>query len=57
MKEIILSRMTEAGITRYRLSQLTGISQSALSRWFAGKRDLSSGRVQLIMDALGIKVH
>jgi len=57
MKELIQTRMAEEGITRYRLSQLTGISQSALSRWFAGKRDLSSGRVQLIMDALKIKVH
>ncbi len=56
MKQIIQARMAEEGISRYRLSQMTGISQSALSRWFAGKRDLSSGRVQLIMDALGIKM-
>ena len=56
MKELIQARMAEEGISRYRLSQMTGISQSALSRWFAGKRDLSSGRVQLIMDALGIKM-
>ena len=56
MKELIQARMAEDGISRYRLSQMTGISQSALSRWFAGKRDLSSGRVQLIMDALGIKM-
>ena len=44
------------GLTRYQISQQTGIEQSALSRFVHGERGLALDNVDLIADLLGLEV-
>ncbi len=53
-KQIITNKMAVLGISKYRLSILTGISQATLSQWFNGKIDISASKFVAILQALGI---
>ena len=46
----------ERGISKYRLSQLTGISQSAFSKMNRQQSSLTIENVKRICDALGISL-
>lgn len=41
IKLIINKRMSETGITAYKISKATGISQGQLSEWFNGKTNIT----------------
>lgn len=44
--------MQEYSISAYRLSKMTGLSESTLSRWFAGKTDIKMSNYEKIEKAL-----
>lgn len=48
--------MKTAGINQRALAEKTGITQSTLSRCFAGKREFDLGQLWLICQALNIRL-
>jgi transcriptional regulator with XRE-family HTH domain len=44
------------GVNRHRIAQDTGISASALSRWFSGERGLSIESIETLVDYLGMEI-
>jgi len=56
IKTIVKKKMSEKEITAYRLSQLSDISESTLSKWFTGKRSLNEKNLEKILQALNIKL-
>jgi transcriptional regulator with XRE-family HTH domain len=57
-RETFASRLTDirkaAGITKYRLAQLSGLSKQALTRLESGQGEPTWGTVQLLAKALGV---
>lgn len=53
--DYIVKRSAEQNITRYRISQITGISESTLLRYFDKSVRLPADRALQICDAIGIK--
>jgi len=53
--KIILPRMSDLSISRYKLAQATEISESQLSLWFAGKSDLTMTKFFKILQVLQIQ--
>lgn len=45
-----------SGMTRYRVSQLSGISEAVLSRFATGQTDLTLGNTDKLCAALGLQV-
>lgn len=56
MSDQIRSAIDSCGITRYRISKETGISESALSRFMTGERGLSMTALDALADYLGLDV-
>lgn len=54
LNKSIIPAMKKKNITRYRLSELSGVSQSTLSLWFRGLNGINFDNVLKICDALGI---
>ncbi len=52
----IRKSMDESGLTRYRISQATGIDESALSKFYHGTRGLSLESLDRLCDYLGLQV-
>jgi len=50
----IRAAMVASGLTRYQLSQQTGVAQAVLSRFAAGKRDLTLSTASRLVPALGL---
>ena len=50
----IRAAMLASGLTRYQLSQQTGVAQAVLSRFAAGKRDLTLSTASRLVPALGL---
>jgi transcriptional regulator with XRE-family HTH domain len=48
-----IRRAGKRGLSRYRLAKMTGLSQSALSRFVNGETELELGNAELIAAALG----
>lgn len=46
----------EHGVSRYRLSQETGVSQATLSRFMKGERALSQAALDAIGEYLGLRI-
>ena len=44
-----------SGVTRYRISQETGVSQASLSKFMARKSSITLDRVDQLADLLGIE--
>lgn len=59
--EALVARIREkerAGLTRYRLALMTGVSQSTLSRLVAGQlTDLSASTIERLAEALELDVR
>jgi len=53
--KIILPRMSELNISRYKLAQSSEISESQLSLWFNGKTDLTMTKFFKILQVLQIQ--
>ena len=56
MSQIITREMEVKGITAYKLSQITGLSQGLIGYYKTGKRDPSSSNLLKIADALNVSV-
>lgn len=56
LTEVLRSTMADCGMTRYQLSQMTGINQSALGRFLHGERDLQLATADLLAEALGLEL-
>lgn len=49
--------MSELDISAYRLSKETGISESKLSLWFAGKQDITLGLFLKVVKVLKLRIE
>ncbi|MCA8998861.1 MAG: helix-turn-helix transcriptional regulator [Planctomycetaceae bacterium] len=47
----------ESGMTRYRISQETGISESTLSKFYLGQRGLSMEALNALGECLQLTIH
>jgi DNA-binding Xre family transcriptional regulator len=56
LTEQIRRAVADCGITRYRLWQLTGIDEAALSRFVGGQRGLSFESLDTLCDFLQIDI-
>ena len=48
--------MERSGLTRYQISQETGIAESVLSRFASGERTLSGQNIDKLADYLGLEL-
>lgn len=46
----------ESGLSRYRISQDTGIDQSALSKFYNGLRGVNSDTLDVLGEYLGLRI-
>ena len=56
MSERLKDAIETSGVTRYRISQETGIEESALSRFMSGKRGLSMEAIDRLLEYLNLEV-
>jgi hypothetical protein len=56
MREEVKRVMGEKNMTAYRLSELSGINQGLLSRYFARKSELSVKSLEKLLDVLGCEL-
>jgi transcriptional regulator with XRE-family HTH domain len=56
LSEQVRKAIDAAGVTRYRIAKETGISESALSRFMSGERELSLPSVDRLADYLGLSL-
>jgi predicted XRE-type DNA-binding protein len=56
LSEQLRAAIKESAVSRYRIAEATGISQSTLSLFCAGKRGLSMTAIDRLVDFLGWKV-
>lgn len=61
-KKILLTDQLRAaidqcGLTRYRISKETGISEPSLSKFYLGQRGLSMDALNALADCLQITIH
>ena len=52
----IRAAMVASGMTRYQLSQQTGIAQAVLGRFAAGQRDITLSTAAKLLPALGLEL-
>ena len=56
MNSELLAKFKAAGISAYRLSKLSGVSQSSIGRWIKGESELVVSNFEKIAKALGVLV-
>ncbi len=56
LSDQIRRAVAASGLTRYRISKITGIDQAVLSRFMAGKVGLSMSALDRLADALELDV-
>ena len=56
MSDQIRRLVDASGMSRYRIAQITGIDQSALSRFMSGERGLSSTALDALGELLDLQV-
>ncbi len=56
ISEQIRAAIDQAGVTRYRISKDTGISESMLSKFMSGDRGLSMEYLDLLGEYLGLEI-
>jgi ribosome-binding protein aMBF1 (putative translation factor) len=54
--EQLREAIEQSGMSRYRISQLSGISEAVLSRFASGQTDLTLSNTDKLCAALGLKV-
>lgn len=55
IRELIVEKRTEVGMTQKELSEKTGITQARISDFESGKRTMTSDNIDKIFDALDIR--
>jgi len=53
---LIDERRSRLGLSQKELGELVGVNQAAVAKWFSGKRDISSRKLDVIFQNLGLAV-
>ena len=56
LAEELRKAIRDTGLSRYAISRATGVSEAVLSRFMAGKFNLSLANVERIADFLGLRL-
>ncbi len=56
LSDQVRQAIDDSGITRYRISQETGIDQAALSKFYNGKRGFNSETLDVLGEYLGLRI-
>lgn len=57
IREMIIAKRNELGMTQAELSRRTGITQARISEFEKGTRQMMSSNIDLLFEALGIKFY
>lgn len=57
LSDQIRKAIAESGKTRYRIARETGIDESALAKFFNGRRGLSVGALDRLGEVLGLEIR
>ena len=57
MSDQLRRAIDDSGLTRYRIAQETGISETALSLFYNGQRGLSMKALNALGDCLQLTIH
>jgi ribosome-binding protein aMBF1 (putative translation factor) len=55
--EQLREAINDSGMSRYRLSQRTGVSQVVLSRFVRGEAGMSLATIDVLVEALGLELR
>ena len=56
MSDFLVKILQERGISRYRLSKMTGIPQSTIAEWVKNNKTPSADRLAIVADALDVSL-
>jgi len=56
IRQIIIETARRRRVSRYRLSQITGLDEGGLSRYWRGKRDVSTSHADRLLAALQVRL-
>ena len=56
MTDQLRQAIDDSGLTRYRISQDTGIDESALAKFYNGRRGLSLDHIDQLWEYLGLTI-
>lgn len=56
MTDQMRQAIDDSGLTRYRISQDTGIDESSLAKFYNGKRGLSLENLDRLFEYLGLRI-
>jgi transcriptional regulator with XRE-family HTH domain len=56
MNDFLVKILQERGISRYRLSKMTGIPQSTIAEWVKNIKTPSADRLAIVADALDVSL-
>ena len=56
MTDQLRQAIDDSGLTRYRIAQDTGIDESALAKFYNGRRGLSLDHIDQLWEYLGLKI-
>ena len=56
MTDQVREAIDDCGVTRYRISQDTGIDESTLSKFYHGQRGMSLDNLNVLFDYLGLRI-
>lgn len=56
LSDQVRSAIDDSGLSRYRISQDTGIDQSALSKFYNGQRGVNSDTLDVLGEYLGLSI-
>jgi transcriptional regulator with XRE-family HTH domain len=57
LRKIIQDEASRQGLSGYRIAQLSGVPMRTVQAYLSGASDLSGGRLEKIMNALGLEVR
>jgi transcriptional regulator with XRE-family HTH domain len=56
-EKMIMPKMKEMGISKYRLAKISGLSESMVGKWLSGKVDISLTKFIDVLTALEINIE
>jgi len=56
MTDQVRQAIDDSGVTRYRIAQDTGIDESALAKFYTGKRGLSLDNIDRLFEYLELRI-
>ncbi len=57
IREIVRDEMEDQEVTRYELAEVCGVSLNCIYSFFAGRTNIGSEKLGVILDHLGIKLQ